>query len=100
MTDIGVEAFSTCTSLTSCVFRPPRVGAAYIVFAISNSRNRDNWGLTSVKQLRNVLRLITMLALERRDVASVDPDGEKRVFEGCTGLADMLGLKNESDSGW
>ena len=43
-----------------------------------------NWQLTTVERLRNVLRLITAMALWRRDdVASLDPRGRNRVFEGC-----------------
>ena len=35
-------------------------------------------------RLRNVLALITVLALESRDVvSSLDPDGSRYVFEGC-----------------
>ena len=35
-------------------------------------------------RLRNVLALITVLALESRDVvSSLDPDGLRYVFEGC-----------------
>ena len=35
-------------------------------------------------RLRNVLSLITVLALESRDmVSSLDPDGSRYVFEGC-----------------
>ena len=35
-------------------------------------------------RLRNVLSLITVLALESRDVvSSVDPDGSRYVFMGC-----------------
>ena len=57
---------------------------ALIVWAVDNSHNRDNWRLTSVMMLRNVLALITVLALESRDVvSSLDPDGLRYVFEGC-----------------
>ena len=44
--------------------------------------NRVNWRLTTVKQLRNVLRLITEFGLETRDVdeATMDADGNNRVF--------------------
>ena len=37
---------------------PPR---SFIAWAVGNSRNRANWKFTTVKQLRNVLRLITAL---------------------------------------
>ena len=50
---------------------------------MGNSRNRANWALTSVMRLRNVLRLITVFALDPRDVDSVDPFGIRGVFMGC-----------------
>ena len=57
---------------------------ALIAWAVGSSRNRDNWRLTSVMRLRNVLSLITLLALKSYDaVSSVDPDGSRYVFEGC-----------------
>ena len=45
-------------------------------------RNRNNWQITTVKRLRNVLRLITELSYEYHDVyeATMDPDGNNRVF--------------------
>ena len=45
-------------------------------------RNRNNWQITTVKRLRNVLRLITELSYECHDVyeATMDPDGNNRVF--------------------
>ena len=64
-----------------CVLR-----ASFIVWAVGSSRNRANWQLTTLKQSRNVLRLITALALERRDVADLDPDEWDGLFEGCTDL--------------
>ena len=39
--------------------------------------------LTTMMRLRNVLRLVTALDLERHDVCSVDPDGSREVFKGC-----------------
>ena len=39
-----------------------------------------------MKQLRNVLSLITAFAVERRDVNSIDPDRNKGVFMFCTTL--------------
>ena len=81
---VGCAAFRTCTALITAIFRP-RIPLALIAWA-SSSRNRTNWQLTAVKQSRNVLRLITALALERRDVSSVDPDGQMEVFKGCLGL--------------
>ena len=80
-----MEAFQDCTGLASVVFAP-RVPTAFIAWAVGSSRHRTNWQLTTLKQTRNVLHLITQLALERRDIRSVDRSGEKRVFGGCTGL--------------
>ena len=80
--DVGEFAFSGCNDLTSVDFcsmsRP-----ALITWAVGNSRNRANWALTSVMRLRNVLTLITVFALDTRDVDSVDPFGIKGVFMGC-----------------
>ena len=52
------------------VFRP-RASPAFIAWAVGGSRNRANWQLTTLKQLRNVLGLITALTLERRDVDEI-----------------------------
>ena len=82
---VGSRAFVHCKSLTSVVFRPP-VSRAFITWAVGSSRHRDNWQLTSLKQLRNVLRLVVMLSAEVRDVSTVDPGGHRKVFMGCTKL--------------
>ena len=79
----GFGAFFSCTSLTSVVFRPRFCSTTFVVWAVSHSRNRSNWHLTTLKQSGNILRLIATMAVERRDVTSLDPDGKKRVFEGC-----------------
>ena len=85
LTDFGSGAFKKCTALTSVVFRS-RVSRAFTTFSVGSMRNRANWQITSVKNLRNVLRLITAFACERRDLVTIDPEGSKRVFEGCTGM--------------
>ena len=55
----------------------------FIAWAVGSSRNRDNWKLTTVKHLCNVLRLITELANGGlRDVTSLG----NRVFAGCAHL--------------
>ena len=85
--------------LSSVIFRP-RVPSAFIAWSVGQSRNRTNWQLTTVKRLRNVLRLITEFALEeRRDVESVDPDGQNFVFDGCSGLF-IFDEARFSDSEW
>ncbi len=67
-------------------------------------RNRANWALTTVRQLRNVLRLITMSAVEEgRDVTTIDPDGTKQVFSDCTGLSGIVVIPPSTDgypTGW
>ena len=78
----GEHAFAGCTALTSVVFGPPVSRGAFIAWATANSRHRDNWQLTTVKQLRNVLRLITTFAMWSRDVNDVDPGGRNDVFNG------------------
>ena len=83
---VGDKAFRACTALTSVVFRPPVSRGAFIAWSVGSSRHRANWQLTTLKQSRNVLRLITTLALWSRDVTSVDPDGSKEVFWWCSGL--------------
>ena len=50
---------------------------------VGSSQNRNNWQVISVMRLRNVLSLITVLALKSRDVDSVDPHGVLGVFMGC-----------------
>ena len=80
---IGDRVFEDCDGLASVVF-PPRSTPCFVCFALSNMRNRANWELTTVKQLRNVLRLITAFAVKRRDaVFTMDPHGSKGVFRGC-----------------
>ena len=76
--NVGDSAFAS-TSLTSVGFRPP-VSGSFITWVVGSSRNRANWQLTTVKYLRNVLCLVMALALERRDVSTVDPDGSREVF--------------------
>ncbi len=90
VTTIGESAFCDCTgiislslphSLThighatfrgikfkSVFFRSPVSRGVFITWVVGNSRNRDNWQITTVKQLRNVLRLVTELALWSREV--------------------------------
>ena len=67
LADVGDGAFADCYDLTSvdlCSMSRP----VLIVWAVGNSHNRDNWRLTSVMRLRNVLALITELTLESHDV--------------------------------
>ena len=85
----GLQAAGSVVPMTGMADAKARSSATLrlvVAWAVGSMRNRANWQLTSVKQLRNVLRLITAFALERRDVATIDPDGRKGVFTGCTGL--------------
>ena len=65
LTSVGRCAFCNCKNITSVVFRPP-VSRAFIAWSVGNSRKRANWQLTTLKRLRNVLRLVTAFAFERR----------------------------------
>ena len=67
------------------------------MWAVGSSRNRANWQLTTLKQSHNVLHLITALALESRDAASVDPGGKKYVFYGCKGLDGVIPILGDSE---
>ena len=62
---IGHGAFRG-VKMKSVFFRPPVSRGAFIAWVVGSSRNRDNWQITTVKQLRNVLRLVTELALWNR----------------------------------
>ena len=87
LTSVEEYVFCHCTTLTSVVFKP-RVSCAFIVWSVSNMRNRANWQLNTIKRLRNVLAIITVYAFEGpdRDVGTVDPGGRKGVFSWCPKL--------------
>ena len=84
---VGRAMFLDCTSLASVNFRSPSP-FAFIAWAIGISRNRTNWQLTTVKQLRNVLRLIVMFAAESRDPNRSGNIGHA-TFRGCTSLTSV-----------
>jgi len=84
LTTVGVRCFCGCKNLSSVAFRPPPSRAAFIAWAVGSSRNRANWQLTTLKQSHNILCLIMTLALERRDVASLDPDDLLEPFCNCS----------------
>ena len=69
--------------LTSVVFRPrvPGMSPAFIMWAVTAVTAKTD-SLINMKRIRNVLRLITVLAFECRDVSSVDADGSRDVFKG------------------
>ena len=64
----GIDVFSKCTSLFSITLRPSVSWGAFIVWSVGNSRHRDNWKLTTVKRLCNVLRLILTFVNSTCDV--------------------------------
>ena len=84
LTHFGNNCFAYCTGLgpNSVVFRPPVGRASFTAWAVSNMRNRDNYEITTVKRLRNIIRLITEFSLTCRNIdeATMDPDGNNRAF--------------------
>ena len=89
-------AFAGCTKLEKVIFRPPagKATAVFIVWAVSVGKNRDNFHLTIIKRLRNVLRLITGLASESRVPSSIAPSPRAlaATFAGCSRLSGKLGM--------
>ena len=79
---LGERAFAGCYDLVSVDFRSSS-RPAFIAWAVGSSQNRNNWQVTTVMRLRNVLSLITVLAWTPRDVDSVDPYGLEEVFLYC-----------------
>ena len=74
-----------CPELTRVSFRPPIGRASFVAWALGNMRNRQNWALTRIQRMGNILRLITEYSREERNVedATVDPNGFNRVFDVC-----------------
>ena len=66
---IGQNAFFECPNL-NVVYRPAS-SSVYVVWALGQSQNRTNWQLTSIKRMRNVLRLITYYTVG--DLFEFDP---------------------------
>ena len=48
------------------IFIRPPVPAAFTVWVVGGSRNRDNWELTTLRNSVNILKLIVAFAVERR----------------------------------
>ena len=68
--------------LDVCCAPPYVTRCAFMAWAVGTSRNRDNWQLTTLKQSRNVLRLIAVFAAGRRGaIHTLDPYGAKEVFK-------------------
>jgi len=61
---IGKNVFFECHKLKSVVYRPVS-SPVFVVWALGQSRNRDNWQLTTIQYLRNLLRQITDYTVER-----------------------------------
>lgn len=52
------------TFVQKIILRTPKSRAAFIAWSVGHSHHRSNWQLTTLKHVRNVLRLITIFALE------------------------------------
>ena len=76
---IGYQAFHNCTNLTSIRYQP-LASYAFIVWAVSRSRKRSNWQLTTLSRLPNVLKLVAQFGFSSRDVTTLDPYGSKLAF--------------------
>ena len=82
-------AFGGCSELKSVRFRPPAgcPNAVFIAWSVSVGRNRTNFGLTTLRYTRNVLRIITHFALNCRVLRSInEPQTLARSFAGCRQL--------------
>ena len=64
LTDMGIRIFIR-TFVQKFILRPPTSRRAFIAWSVGHSRHRSNWQLTTVKHVRNVLRLITSFAILR-----------------------------------
>jgi hypothetical protein len=89
LTDVGICAFGECCCLTSVTFRPPVSRGAFITWAVGDSRNRDNWQITTLKHSRNVLRIITKFGLCHRDLSTIS-----------IGLKVFADIKRPPDDHW
>ena len=70
---VGRYSFG-CRNLESISFRPPASRGAFIVWCLTKDHNnRDNLDVINVTHITGVLRLITMFALECRDISSFAP---------------------------
>ena len=71
-------AFACCDFLCGTVHFG--ISAAFVVWAVSNMRNRDNWELTTLRNLHNVLALI--LSFKAKPISRIGD----HAFYKCTGL--------------
>ena len=96
LTTVDKYAFAGCIKLKTVRFRPPvgRAKAVFIVWAVGRARNRANFRVTTLKNLRNVLCLITVFALECRAPCSIGkPQALAMKFAGCTKLISKLKIR-------
>ena len=68
----GKDVFFECYNLKT-VLQLPAAPWVFVVWALGKSRNRNNWQITTIAYLRNVLRLIGRFTVEKHNVA-VDPN--------------------------
>ena len=84
--EIAIDAFTNCYNMHSVIFHAPYPQAAFIVWVVSNSR-RKNYKLTTVRNMRNILRMIVAMAAGiRRSVKDIDQ--VSAVFKKCHRLFD------------
>ena len=62
----GKDVFFECYGLKT-VFQLPAAPWVFVVWALSESRNRNNWQLTTIRYLRNLLRLIGRFTVEKHN---------------------------------
>ena len=67
----GKDVFFECHSLKTVV-QLPAAKWVFVVWALGNSRNRKNWQLTTLKNSKNLLILISRFAVEKHQF-KVDP---------------------------
>ena len=67
----GKDVFFECHSLKT-VLQLPASPWAFVVWALGQSQNRNNWKITTIKNMRNLLRLIGCFTVEKHKVR-VDP---------------------------
>ena len=62
----GKDVFFECYGLKT-VFQLPAAPWVFVVWALSESRNRNNWQLTTIRYSRNLLRLIGRFTVEKHN---------------------------------
>merc|ERR1719335_845558 len=67
------------------------ISPTFMVWAVSNMRNRDNWELTTLRNTHNILKLI--LSFKVKPISRIGD----RAFYNCTGLT--IGVSNPIEIG-